>query len=375
MLRVERFRGSLLRGMTATTVIVFCVALCAAACSSSQNTQVQAQKVACDQVENLTPGQLERFFQAAKGALEKEGVKLDAQVWGDPDRFQRYVTAVSNAAGCPTAGGPSASTPGTTSSPLHSNEITDYCGPGHGLLAVHVSDCLNRACLEHDSCYARCSAPTDTNPLDGCAWSAPTHPCDDVLLATADACDNSGARFRSWVVRRLAHALYDAGGFDHGCLLSMRCPGPNARGYGPCAIDATGETCKACRMANADSLCEERVLNARDPAHEPCAKDGSDYICVTADCPRVAKCFGPPAAATPDAGAGDAGDAGPANDLEIPPTGGKCPATHLLVPQDGLCHKICAAGAGGVVICGSARCTLKCGTTQPVCVTNSTLCP
>jgi len=68
----------------------------------------------------------------------------------------------------------------------------------------------------------------------------------------------------------------------------------------------------------------------------------------------------------------DAAVAPAASGPEVPAVGGKCPATYVLVAKDGKCHKDCTASAS---ICGSARCTKKCGTTQSVCLVNAATCP
>lgn len=70
---------------------------------------------------------------------------------------------------------------------------------------------------------------------------------------------------------------------------------------------------------------------------------------------------------TPDAAVAPA-----ATGPEVPAVGGKCPATYVLVAKDGKCHRDCTAGAG---VCGAARCTKKCGTTQSVCLVNAATCP
>lgn len=56
---------------------------------------------------------------------------------------------------------------------------------------------------------------------------------------------------------------------------------------------------------------------------------------------------------------------------EVPATGGKCPATYVLLAKDGKCHKDCTAGSAA---CGSARCTKNCNVGPPICLSNAALC-
>lgn len=68
----------------------------------------------------------------------------------------------------------------------------------------------------------------------------------------------------------------------------------------------------------------------------------------------------------------DAAVAPAATGPEVAPSGGKCPASYVLVAKDGKCHRDCTSSAA---VCGTARCTKKCGTTQSVCLVNAATCP
>jgi len=293
----RRARGALRPCLLCTALVLLAVALFVA-CSSPSSKQ--AQSLLCDEAENASPEQLETFFQATRKELERVGIRLDADVWTDPAKFQQYTTAYFKAVGCSDPAAPTNS----VSSPLHADFGPDYyCGPGHGLSGLkypRVSRCLNRACFLHDSCYAACSADTQD-----CSWRPVTRACDVAMLQTADACDNEfGTKIASFAVRRIAHLLFDIAdvrGTD-GCAAGMSCPGSIEGGLGICATQPASNQCKEC-LTTLDSECRERSAEAQDDLHQQC-RDGRlpASTCVAADCPDARRCFGVPIAPGIDAG-------------------------------------------------------------------------
>ncbi len=127
-----------------------------------------------------------------------------------------------------------------------------------------------------------------------------------------------------------------------------------------CAEDKECPTGQACKGS------ANKIVNGK-------AGDGVT-TCVVYH-PHVAHDAGAPATvkdASAPAVTVDASVAPAATGPEVAPTAGKCPATYVLVAKDGKCHKDCTASAA---VCGSARCTKKCGTTQSVCLVNAATCP
>lgn len=93
--------------------------------------------------------------------------------------------------------------------------------------------------------------------------------------------------------------------------------------------------------------------------------------CVAVHVPKVVDAGAPPPAVV-DAGAPKVVDAGgpapAAGGVEVPAgPGNACPAGYIFAPKTSKCHKPCVAGVNPAAVCGSARCTNKCGTTVPVC--------
>lgn len=162
----------------------------------------QARSAICAELENLSPQDMKKFYDIAKVELGKAGIKVDASMWNDPQKFQSYVNAFADAAQCPEL---RASGVNTNTSALHKGGAEDYCGPGHGDWVPEVAPCLNEACKEHDSCYARCSGEASGFT---CSWSEPTRPCDDVMLAKGYACPFPwGTKLKSWMVMFIAQEL------------------------------------------------------------------------------------------------------------------------------------------------------------------------
>lgn len=77
------------------------------------------------------------------------------------------------------------------------------------------------------------------------------------------------------------------------------------------------------------------------------------------------------AAAPPPAVVDAAAPTPAATGPEVPAVGGKCPATYVLLPKDGKCHKDCTSGSG---VCGAARCTKNCNVGPAICLSNAALC-
>ncbi len=280
-------RRLLKRSIFVKLMITSSVAL--GACSTLPSTGASVQTMICSELESLTPEEIQSIFDTARGQLEAEGVVFDGQVWSDPDTHQRFLSTVENITGCST--GTSSSSVGQA---LHEGELdATYCGPGHNnRYTWRVSACLNRVCYEHDSCYSRCSQEPGTK----CTWGGPRRPCDEAFFLAADACDNTGARFKSAIVIALARGLYLAPGSALLCPSGMSCPTPATLGLGPCATNARGEACTTCLAlaSREEPGCVERLMEATDSVHEACDKGSVDPLCLTADCPATGKCYGVP---------------------------------------------------------------------------------
>lgn len=260
------------------------LAMLGAGCSVDAS---DAQSAVCAQLEQASPQELERIFQVAKTSLESQGITFDAKLWADPDTFQRFMSEVDKASQCS-----SSATTKSVQSALHEDRGPDnYCGPGHHTWLPTVSRCLNRACFVHDSCYGRCSEPTSLSGV--CVWASETASCDNAFFAVADACDNTGAKFRSWMVLRAAHGLALLPGTGLGCAPGMTCPKDGELGQGVCAKDPTGTACATC-LAGVDAACVDGSRNATDAVHSACTWAPIDPVCLSADCDGAQQCYGAP---------------------------------------------------------------------------------
>jgi hypothetical protein len=82
------------------------------------------------------------------------------------------------------------------------NDSVQYCGRGcdtWGALVTHPGTCLNRACFDHDACYAAYECAGTRSPsaprtvgLD-CVFSEAVACCDQAMEDTADACEREGS--------------------------------------------------------------------------------------------------------------------------------------------------------------------------------------
>ena len=131
----------------------------------------------------------------------------------------------------------------------------------------------------------------------------------------------------------------------------------------------TGQACKgsASRIVNGKAGDGVTTCVVYHP-HDAGAPTPTPTAVVDAGTPAAKDAAAPIPTVTPDAG----GSAPSANGPEIPAVGGKCVAGYVFLAKDGKCHKDCTAGA---VVCGSLRCTKKCGTGPAICLSNAALCP
>lgn len=180
----------------------------------------KAPRRSCD---TLTEAEMRRAAEAAEAALGMVDLTL-AEAWSDTAAFAVFAGAAARFAGCTDeTTGPD----GSVEVGLHSGKGSTYCGIGQSNLSVDVSTCLNEACREHDTCYARCSSATSAT----CMWGGPTEPCDRQFLQALD-CDDDSRLFRSDLVRSLAvglHALGGLGASTSMCPEDMVCPGADEK--------------------------------------------------------------------------------------------------------------------------------------------------
>jgi hypothetical protein len=294
---------------------------CAEGEDAVQSGQEQIQKVACDQLKQLSTKQLDQFFQVTVREFEKTGVKFDRRVWADGEKFARLYEQFKKVVNCPEPSPPalerlSEKSPGSSLSHHESPGPDAFCGPSHGPPSIlnklpYVSRCLNRACYRHDSCYARCSEPTGGGDED-CAWTEATKPCDDPFFEEADRCPlENGTIAASLFVITAARALVRLENFD-GCNPNTQCPRPDDPGLGFCGQERWGAPCLAClEKVDPGSACR---LSA-------CITKEEDDICYTANCPSVSECFG--WGKEDYAGTGGSGGAGASGGAGGTPQGGE----------------------------------------------------
>lgn len=131
------------------------------------NEEEQIEQFVCGELNKVTPQQWQKFFNTAATQLQAEGIHLDRSVWTDPGKFATYEKRFRSLVNCPEPAAPPlkrvSGWGGPDLEPQHHSDPgpDDFCGPSHGTWQdKHVSNCLNRACFNHDSCYARCSEKT-----------------------------------------------------------------------------------------------------------------------------------------------------------------------------------------------------------------------
>ncbi len=196
---------------------------------------------------------------------------------------------------------------------------------------------------------------------------------DKYFLSIFDDPKDATKKLMGWIYQDAFSPPKDAGPPQN---TNLSCPAPQVLLITDVAF--CGVVCKDDKGCPAGNVCHgsaNRLVKGKGmeavstcvpaPKPPPVVKDAGAPKPADAGTAVVDAGVAPPPAA--DAGAAKLG-------IEIAPTGGKCPPTHLLVPKDGKCHAICAEGVSSAAICGSARCTKKCALAQPVCVSNTALC-
>ena len=217
-------------------------------------------------------------FEAEQKAQTGTGADSVRKAWNDEVKFARLMGYMYEEARCTELLDDTPTTEGQSQQGLHASNGPDYyCGPGHGAASLthpKVSQCLNELCKLHDACYTMCNHPTAD-----CTWDTNTQPCDDEFLTRAAECSTD--KLSDYFVRFLANSLALKGEF-FSCG-EMVCPQFGELGTGICATDAQSTDCTQC-LAETDvgDQCFDHA----------CSQAQDDPFCYTANCPRVAECYG-----------------------------------------------------------------------------------
>jgi hypothetical protein len=231
-----------------------------------------AEPFLCPEWADRDPAEIEQLVQGTVEELSAEDAGgISSEAWQDEAEFSALISRVYEKAGCPL--------PEDLDGPaLHSQDAPqNYCGPGHGrgkLFVPTVDDCLNDLCRQHDACYAMCSQPLARL----CSFSDATNDCDQPFIAALNECEISDHWFASHVVIFVAEALDTLNPFS---CEDTECPNFGDVGEGPCSTDFMGDTCGSCLGIVDTNSCANACVDDDEPA-----------ICVAANCPTTAQCFG-----------------------------------------------------------------------------------
>jgi hypothetical protein len=261
----------------------------------------------CEQLYKVTPKQWENFFVAVEKQMKDEGINLREDVFRDQSVMLKYISTFQKTVGCKEPPPPPLK-PVHYSPELHtthheSNSADNFCGPDHGglLNLIPVSNCLNKICYIHDSCYARCS---EKSGGAFCSWNDMTKPCDDPFFEEANKCNfELGTIIASNAILLAAKSLRKNPTNTSNCASGMTCPWPGEFAKGPCESNENKILCDAC-------------LSKNDPGREcynsaSCVDSEDQTLCYTANCGEyVWECFGKPYSGGTGGGSGSGGNSG-----------------------------------------------------------------
>lgn len=157
-----------------------------------------------------------------------------------------------------------------------------YCGPGNsdsspGSPFPHVSDCLNRACFEHDACYTEYC-------VTGCNFTPQGDMCDAPFFGAASACQLKSSSVTDDFVVSVAKKLKDT----NTLLPPSGCSNPPCSGScshcnpltGSCAAGCDGGT-TCCFGACVDLQMDSQNCGA---CGHDCVVSGPNPVCCQGQC-------------------------------------------------------------------------------------------